>query len=503
MSHASARVRLSLLIGALSLLACAPAGGEAHLPGAEPATPPTPPPPPTHEERAARIEASLLPTVRVRGREYSPATLQARMQSLGVPAVSVAVIDSGRIVWTRAYGVADAATGAPANTTTLFQAASISKPVAATGALSLVQEGSLTLDDDVNRWLKRWRVPEHQWSAESPVTLRRLLSHTAGLTVHGFPGYAAGATVPPVEQVLGGSSPANTAAVVVSTRPGAQYRYSGGGTTVVQLLIEEVTGVPFAQFMKERVLDRVGMTASTYEQPLPEHMAAHAATAHRARSQAVPGRYHTYPEMAAAGLWTTPTDLANWVLAVQRALDGDTTGVLRPWMARQMIAAQPGRHGLGPQIDGSEDALRFVHGGANEGFRAIVVGFVEGGSGAAIMTNADAGASVASELLLAIATEYGWPGYSPREIVPVAIAPARLRSYVGRYGSAGQPIQVTVEVDGTGLVMTTPDGVRREFVPVAEHRFRPVAGGGDATFDVDASGAVTTLNVAGQRLPRQ
>lgn len=475
------------------------------------ATPATAPPAPAaspvaldtaHAARIARIETSLLPGTQVRGRPYEPATLEGRMRQLGVPAVSVAVIEGGQIAWAKAWGVSDAATGGAATTETLFQAASMSKPVAAMGALALVQEGRLTLDDDVNRWLRRWRVPAHEWAAESPVTLRRLLSHTAGLTVHGFPGYAAGAPVPTVEQVLSGVAPANTPAVVVSTRPGEVYRYSGGGTTVVQLLMEEVSGVPFARFMKERVLDPIGMAASTYEQPLPAAAARRAATAHRAGAQAVAGRYHSYPEMAAAGLWTTPSDLARWILAVQRSLAGDTTGVLKPWMARTMVAARPERHGIGPQVAGAGDSLRFLHGGANAGFRGVFVGFAERGSGAVIMTNADAGGTIGSELLLAIAAEYGWPGLAPAEIVPIALPLAALRSYEGRYGGPGDPIQVVLTVEGQSLIAATPDGARGEFVPVAPDRFRPVGGGADMVFE-RGEGVVVLLRVGNLDLARQ
>lgn len=489
------RGALLLLTASVVAAACAPAPPISPAPAAAPADP--------DAARLARIEAAMVPAVRVRGREPAPVPLRERMEKLGVPAVSVAVIHNGEIAWAKAYGVADAETRAPATTETLFQAASMSKPVAAMGALALVQDRKLTLDDDVNRWLRRWRVPPHQWQAESPVTLRRLLSHTAGATVHGFPGYAAGAEVPSVVQVLSGEPPANTQPVVVSTRPGAEWRYSGGGTTVVQLLVEEVTGEPFARYMRERVLEPLGMTSSTYEQPLPPERAPRAATAHRARAQPIPGRYHTYPEMAAAGLWTTPTDLARWILSVQRALGGDTTGVLTPQMARAMVTANIGRHGLGPQVEGTGDGLRFVHGGSNAGFRGVFIGFAERGDGAVIMTNADAGATIGGELLRAIAREYGWSEIAPTEIVPVPVATETLRQYAGRYGTADQPMQVVITVEDESLIATTPDGARREFISVAPDRFQETVGGSPARFERDAAGAVVAMHVLGLRLPLQ
>jgi CubicO group peptidase (beta-lactamase class C family) len=475
---------------------------------AAPGTPLTDPPVATLEPgdpqaTIARITSSLRPAVRIAGRDYSPVGLKTRMAELGLPAVSVAVVRDGRIEWARAWGEADPATGEPATAGTLFQAASMSKPVAAMAALALVEEGALALDEDVNRWLSRWKVPSHTWETEHPVTLRRLLSHTAGLNVHGFPGYPANAAVPTVEEVLAGAGPANTDPVTVVSRPGETWRYSGGGTTVVQLLVEEVTGVPFERHLEERVLRPLGMDASSYAQPLPAGMTERAATAHRAGARAVPGRYHTYPEMAAAGLWTTATDLARWVIAVQRSLGGDTTGILSPEMARAMITPQEGPHGLGPQVEGEGDALRFLHGGANEGFRGIFFGFANGRGGAVILTNGDAGSTIASELLLAIGEEYGWPGLEPTEIVQVSVPAERLREYAGRYGSADQPFRVAVEAGEGVIYLDAGDGVRREFVPVGDDLFRGVPDGMAASFERDEQGGLAALQVAGIRLPRQ
>ncbi len=491
----------SLLMAAVCALtvACAPAADQ---PPQDPAASGSAAPD-AAEAAIARIASSLLPPVRVAGRDYPPSSLEARMAELELPAVSVAVVRNGRIEWARAWGVADAATGRPATTETLFQAASMSKPVAAMAALALVEEGRLTLDDDVNRWLTRWQVPSHDWEAEHPVTLRRLLSHTAGLNVHGFPGYAADTAVPTVEEVLTGAGPANTAAVEVASRPGEAWRYSGGGTTVVQLLVEEVTGMPFERYLEERVLQPLGMDASSYAQPLPERLTERAATAHRAAARPVAGRYHTYPEMAAAGLWTTPTDLARWILEVQRSLAGDADGILSPEMARAMITPELGSHGLGPQVEGEGDGLRFLHGGANEGFRGIFFGFADGSGGAVILTNGDAGSNIASELLLAMGQEYGWPGLEPVEIVPVSVPTERLREYAGRYGFAPQPLRVVVEAEDGVLVLDAGDGVRREFVPVGDDRFRGVADGMQATFERNEEGGVAVLQVAGVRLPLQ
>ena len=213
---------------------------------------------PSTEERVRRVEAGLLPAAYIKG--TSPAAaLAERMKFFKIPGVSVAVVNDGRVEWARGFGVRDAAGAEPVVPETLFQAGSISKPVAALAALRLVQEGKLALDEDVNAKLVSWKVPENEFTKEQKVTLRRLLTHNAGLTVHGFPGYTADATVPTVVQILNGEKPANTAAIRVDTVPGKIWRYSGGGYTVMQQLVADVAKRPFAEVAKRLVLDPAGM----------------------------------------------------------------------------------------------------------------------------------------------------------------------------------------------------------------------------------------------------
>ena len=350
------------------------------------------------------------------GAQGNPWTLEERMAGLGVPAVSVAVVEGGRIHWARAWGMADPEAGRPADRNTLFQAASISKAVAGVGALRLVEEGALELDGPVNDHLSRWRIPVHEWEASAPVTLRHLLTHTGGLTVHGFPGYGPEDPVPPLTTVLDGQAPANTAPVMVDQEPGSAWRYSGGGTSILQLAMEEVTGEPFEEWMAREILIPAGMTSSTYAQPLPDSLRDRAAVAHRPDGSVVAGGWHTYPEQAAAGLWTTPTDLANWILAVQRAAgtpggEGgmEAAPLLEEGTAQAMLTEGVGRWGLGLTVQGEGEHHRFSHGGANAGYRAQVVGWVEAPRGIVVMTSSDTGGVVATELMAAILRAYGWP----------------------------------------------------------------------------------------------
>lgn len=358
------------------------------------------------DARIAHVERGLLPRGAAPG--APGARLADRMAVHAVPGVSIAVINDGVVEWARGYGVVEAGARTPVTPRTLFQAASISKPVASLAALLLVAQGRLSLDEPVNARLVSWKVPANQFTAAQPVTLRRLLSHTAGLTVHGFPGYEVGRPVPTLVQVLDGRGPANTDAIRVDVMPGTVNRYSGGGYTVVQQLLVDVTRKPFPALLSELVLRPIAMTDSTYEQPLAPGLRGEAASGHDGSGKPIRGRYHTYPEMAAAGLWTTPTDLARFAIELQHALAG-TSRVIPPATASAMTTRQLDDYGLGLSIGGSSASARFGHGGANAGFRCEMTAFAAAGKGAVVMTNGDNGGALAAEILRAIAREYSWP----------------------------------------------------------------------------------------------
>jgi CubicO group peptidase (beta-lactamase class C family) len=331
--------------------------------------------------------------------------LDELMRAYNVPGLSVAVIDNFQIVGTKSYGALASGSSTPVATTTLFQAGSISKPVAAAGALYLVEHGKLSLDENVNQKLKTWKVPENEFTATEKVTLRRLMSHTAGLTVHGFPGYDVNALLPTLVQIFNGEKPANTPPIRVDIVPGTKERYSGGGVTIEQQLMIDVTGTPFPAFMRQFVLDKIGMIHSTYEQPLPPARAA--ATGTYADGKPVHGKWHIYPEMAAAGLWTTPTDLCKFAIEIALSKKGKSNRVLSEKMAREMLTPVLDQAGLGFFIE-KDNPGYFGHNGADEGFQALLTIDAETGKGAAIMANSDNGINVATFLLRNIAKAYGW-----------------------------------------------------------------------------------------------
>jgi CubicO group peptidase (beta-lactamase class C family) len=324
-----------------------------------------------------------------------------------VPAVSIAVIHRGQIDWAKGYGVRKHGGNEPVDSATLFQAASISKPVSAVVALRLVESGDINLDEDVNRKLRSWQVPENEFTKRQPVTVRLLLSHSAGLNMHGVPEFSPDSKIPTLVQILDGDKSATPEPVRVVLDPGTVYRYSGGGYIVLQQLLTDVTETPFTLLARELVLKPTGMTSSTFEQPLPKELQLHAAVGHLDDGTPMNGSWHVLPEQAAGGLWTTPSDLASFAIRLWQSYHGLSDTLLPQRLARLMLTRQIDDFGLGLYLP-SAGVFRFQHGGGNAGYRCHLVLSVETGDGVVIMTNGDSGGKVINEVFEAIAFAYVW-----------------------------------------------------------------------------------------------
>jgi len=415
------------------------------------------------QPKLAAIEHGLRPPVLVEG--DATWSIEERMRQYHVPGLSIAVFGEGKILWAKGYGLADVELQQPVTPETLFQAGSISKPVAALGALALVERGQLLLQADIRNVLRSWRLPQNEHTAVAPVTLEELLAHTAGMSVHGFPGYPAGTELPSIVQILEGVPPANTAPVRVDLDPGSRWRYSGGGYTLAQLAMTDVSGTPFPELMQELVLGPLGMSASTYEQPLPEARVGTAGAGYRGDGTPIAGKRNVYPEMAAAGLWTTPSDLARFALAVQAMLHGKG-GPLKQASVEDMLRVRKDDYALGLRIE----EPYFTHGGADEGFRALLYAHKTKGYGIALMTNSDAGMELMNEVLRAVGTACAWDEFQAAPLKLAKVAPEQLNGLAGRYrfdeGSA-----LTLSVRGARLEGRLTLGPPFELLPVEANTF--------------------------------
>jgi CubicO group peptidase (beta-lactamase class C family) len=421
------------------------------------------------DQRIGRIERGLTVPSAPGGTETRTATLTQRMEFYKVPGVSIAVINNYQVEWARAHGVVETGGTAPVTTHTLFQGGSLGKPIVALAALRLVDDGRLRLDSDVNTFLTSWKIPPNDaWQPR--VTLRHLLTHTGGLTVPLYPGYPRDHATPTLWQVLEGAPPARTSPVRVGLIPGSQYRYSSGGYVVLQQLLMDVTGQPFAQLMHDLVLGPLGMEHSTFEQPLPESRWHLAATGHRNGGQPVQGKWFVYPEAAQGGLWTTPADVARFVVELQRAKAGLPSRTASRRMATEMLLPQVEDHvGLGIFQEGPVDHPRFGHIGGNEGFSSRLTGFRDTGLGAVVLANWHYGFLI-DEIFAAIAKEYAWRSYLPEERRVAKIDETILQGYVGDYEMRpGFRLRIRRVGDALGLEVSGQAPI--ELYPVSETRF--------------------------------
>ena len=443
------------------------------------------------------FETELRPPVVVRG-SAGYGILQ-RMEHYGVPGVSVAVIRDSKISLAKGYGVRQAGGDEPVTDRTLFQAASLSKPVTAMAVLDMVESGDLALDEGANTYLKGWWIPSDTDSRQGGITLRHLLSHTSGLVPAGFNGYPVEYPAPDLLQVLEGCDPANSSPVRPLSSPGAQYRYSGAGYLVLQKLMADVAERSFQEILRDRVFEPLGMDRSRFSQPLDREGRDNAAAGHLLNGKPLPGGQRVYPELAAAGLWTTPTDLARFLVDLQASHRDGSGVVLTGPSAREMVEVHTGSGmGMGLIVDGTERGKTVTHGGRNEGFKSRMVANLDKGYGAVVMANGERGFDLINEIIRAIALTEGWSEFLPQEVTPLPLDPEYLTEFMGAYASGPLEVLSIAWKDG-GLVARQAWGEETQLIPVANDEFLFVTGSPTVRFARDEVGTVRHLDLVSGR----
>jgi CubicO group peptidase (beta-lactamase class C family) len=443
------------------------------------------------KQRRESVQDNLARYVVLSGSSNEHLRLASQMDALHVPAVSLAAIRDGQIDWAQAYGVLSLG-GAPATTKTLFGAASISKPVTAMGVLKLVEEHKINLDGDVNQYLKRWKIPSNEFTAERRVTVRELLNHTSGIGTYNGDIYDPSLPLPTLLEMLDGEKPARNAPVRVEAVPGKGFAYSNGGYLVLDLLVEDVTGETFARYMKRSVFDPIGMRDSTFDAPLTSEYAVRAATPYWEDGKTpTPPSTFVAPNLAAGGLWTTATDLAKFLIEVQREHAGTSRKVLSQSTMRLMLAPGlgpgPKRHwGLGLEVGGNPDNLYLRHEGSGV-FEDDMVAYFHG-NGIVVMTSGGDGGPLAEQILRSAGSVYGFPDFKPVEHSIVAVSPEILRRYVGTYE------YVKVAMDGDALTAEIPVGsTPQRLYPESQTHYFVLDGPQELSFDVDAKQTATSV----------
>lgn len=449
---------------------------------------------PDTSEKIQQVEKNLVGNIQSEG--DIPWTIKERMTHYNIKGVSMAVIHNYKIEWAKGYGWADDSLKIPVTAQTLFQAGSISKSLNSVGVLKLAQDKKIDLYTDINTYLQSWKFPYDSLSKGKKITIANLLSHSAGLTVHGFGGYEKGQEIPTIFQVLDGKKPANSPAVRSMYEPGLKFEYSGGGTTISQLIVMDITHVPYDKYMYDNVLKPLGMTSSTYKQPpvniKPELISA----AYYPDGKKVPGKYHIYPEQAAAGLWTNPTDLSKYIIETQLAYAGKSHKVLSQQMTSLRLTPYVDKKAaLGVFIDDYDGIKYFEHGGVDEGFISQYYGSLEDGNGVVVMVNTSNGGSLIPEIINSVAKVYGFKGLNHSKIVKnVTVADTVLQSYTGQYELAPKTI-ITITREGNQLYGQPTGETKLAMFPEAQNKFYLKAVEVEVEFIKDNKGEVTKLVV--------
>ncbi|MEO6694106.1 MAG: serine hydrolase domain-containing protein [Ignavibacteria bacterium] len=384
------------------------------------------------EDRIDRVIGNLQVKSDIDG-VYESKGLNERLKFYHTPGVSIAVINDGKLEWAKGFGIRNNISNDPVDASTMFMAGSVSKPIFALAVMRLKEKGIVDLDKDVNEYLKSWKVPPvNEWQPK--ISLRQLLSHTAGMTVGGFEGYLRTDPVPTLPQILNGEPPANSPPVKVNILPGIEMRYSGGGTTVAQLTIMDILGKSFPEILHKELFEPLNLKYSTYEQPLPERLQNNYSIGFPNNSVPIIGGFHVYPEMAAAGLWTTPKELSMLLIEIQNGLKGQSD-VFKKETMEEMLTPQKISPvvGIGFFLQGENESIRFFHSGWDEGFVSTAIAYANKGLGAVVMVNSNEGFAMIDEIISSIAIEYKWPDiFSPNKYNNV-INETEAKELTGKY----------------------------------------------------------------------
>ena len=452
------------------------------------------------DAKIKKVETGLTGRVHIQGRPFPNWTVQERMTHYHVPAVSLAVVNNGSLEWAKAYGWKEAGRPVPADKETLFQAASVSKVITALATLRLVQRKDLGLQDDVSERLHSWKLPNPSGDA---VTIDELLSHSAAINwPPGESALPAGGSLPTLLQRLKGEPPALNKPVQVDGTPGAAFRYSNGGYLILGELISDTTGKDFSESAEELVFKPLHMAHSTFKALTPDSAPKDIAVGHTADGAVEEGKWRAVgaPE---GGLWTTASDLAQAMIAIQRSFRGDRGSFLSASLAKQMLTKQNDRWGLGVQLQGSGDTLAFRHDGSTPGYKAVLLAYASRGQGAIILTNGDRGGELADELLYSIAAAYDWPDFRVTEKRIIEINPEELKQFVGKYEMA-PGAYATVTLENGKLYGQVRGRDQTELLPETTTKFFMIEGP-TVEFEKDSSGKVTALvfdgNFRAKRVP--
>ncbi|PLX00401.1 MAG: hypothetical protein C0593_01040 [Marinilabiliales bacterium] len=443
--------------------------------------------PQTEKNPETEIINSLMPESYT-GDVVPEYNLMERMEYWDVPAVSFAVIDNMEIIYSGAFGVKKIGDTIPINSSTLFQAASVSKPVTATGAMTFIEQGLLNPESDINNYTGEWQLSYDKF--EGPVTMHQLLSHSGGLNVGGFTGYWSEDNLPELTDILNGTPPANSPGVKIVHEPGKKFMYSGGGYQVIQQIMQNTSGMSFYDVMKEKVFNPAGMKNSYYA-PLDSAQKLNAVYGHT-EAGAIPEYGPIHIESAAGGLWTTPGDLGLMLIDMMRAYQGQKSKILNTESIHKMMTPGFWNFGYGYRVQGEGKDLRFSHGGATIGWHSNFIAFPERGQAVVVMTNGTNGWVLWPEIERAVAKYLNWPILKPKHIAAVELSEKQYNEYQGLYDMHGVKASIS---ESNNLFTFKGAGLEWHFIPVAPDTLELLDLEGQIIFKRDKNDNISGINL--------
>jgi len=418
------------------------------------------------KNQKAQLENGIRGKVKFLEEPENFSSIANTMKESKIPALSLAVINEGEVEWSETYQNADFLGEQPLDSTSVFQAASLSKPVTFLAALRMYAAGEIALDTNIQVYLKDYQLPQGKQTPENPVTFRNIFSHTSGISPGGYQGYARDLPMPSDISILRGEEGANTPAIKVVTPPNEVLRYSGGAYTLAELALQDYFAADFSGIMQKWILEPVGMEHSTFTQPFPVADSNKVAKGYTYAGKRVEGAWRNHPEQAAAGLWSNASDMAKILVEVYRAYQGKES-VFSKADIEAILSHERDNHVYGFFVERSEDDIAITHYGGNAGYRTGMTISLTSGKGLVYLTNSDNGGLLGNTLLLSAAQVYGWKHFTQEKVHRSEVSSEVLRGLVGEY-KWNKEVDLSIEFDESAkhISLFFPNGDEYKLTPI-------------------------------------
>ncbi len=417
-------------------------------------------------EIKAQLENGIRGQVKFLGEPENFSLITDKMSEYKIPALSLAILNEGKIEWADIYQNADFPEEQKLNCASIFQAASLSKPVTFLAAVRMHAAGDIDLDKNVQNYLKDFELPQGKQTAENPVTFRNIFSHTSGITSGGYQGYAKDLALPSDLAIVRGGAGVNTPAIEVITPPNESLAYSGGGYTLAELALQDIYKDDFSNIMKKWILEPAGMKHSEFTQPLPDSKSNQVAKGHTQSGEVVAGGWNNYPEQAAAGLWSNAIDMAKFLIEIYNAYQGKSS-IFSQSDIKSILSHERDGSVYGFIVNRAGDDIAITHYGGNAGYRTGMTISLTSGNGLVYLINSDNGGALGNELILSTSQVYDWQHFKQTSVQRKQVSADVLKELTGKYKWNNQiDLSVTFDENNGQISLYFPNGDEYKLVTI-------------------------------------